>query len=106
MLELTQQATDVIRTIVESEPEAPEAAGLRIATGETTDEGTDLDLQFVGGPESGDETVEQDGVRVYLSSDASALLDDKVLDAHEHGDHIHFDIGEQGGELPPHEHLH
>ena len=56
----------------------------------------ELDLGLADGPEAGDETVEQDGVRVYLDRPASELLSDKVLDAQRHGDHVHFAIGEQG----------
>jgi iron-sulfur cluster assembly protein len=96
MLAVTQEAADVIRGIVENENDVPPEAGLRIDTGETTDEGTDLDISFVEGPEEGDEAVQEAGVNVYLSTDASELLSDKVLDAHEHGDHVHFEIGQQG----------
>jgi Fe-S cluster assembly iron-binding protein IscA len=95
MLAVTQGAADVIRGIVENEDDVPADAGLRIDTGETSEEGVDLDLSFVEGPEEGDSAVKQDGVNIYLSSDASVLLSDKVLDAHEHGDHVHFELGEQ-----------
>jgi iron-sulfur cluster assembly protein len=95
MLALTQGAADVIREMIEGEEEVPAEAGLRIDTGDVSDDGVDLDLQIVGAPEAGDETVEDKGARVYLSTEAAALLDDKVLDAREHGDHVHFEIGEQ-----------
>jgi Fe-S cluster assembly iron-binding protein IscA len=98
VLAVTQGAADVIRNIVAAEEDVPPDAGLRIDTGEVSDEGVDLDLAFVEGPEEGDSAVVQDGVNVYLSSDASALLADKILDAHEHGDHVHFEIGEQGAD--------
>jgi Fe-S cluster assembly iron-binding protein IscA len=96
MLALTQQATDVIRGIVDAEENAPPAAGLRIAAADATEDSVDLDLSFVDGPAEGDDAVEENGVHVYLDAEASALLDDKVLDAHEHDDHVHFEIGEQG----------
>jgi Fe-S cluster assembly iron-binding protein IscA len=96
MLALTQEAAEVIRGMVEDEEDVPAEAGLRIDTGETTDDGVDLDLAFVPGPAEGDATVQQDGVNVYLSSEAAEMLSDKVLDAHEHGDHVHFEIGDQG----------
>jgi Fe-S cluster assembly iron-binding protein IscA len=95
MLAVTQGAADVIRDMIEGEEEAAAEGGLRIDTGEASDEGVDLDLQFVDAPEEGDETVEEHGARVFLSAEASSLLDDKVLDAHEHGDHVHFSIEEQ-----------
>ena len=98
MLAVTQGAVDVIRGIVDTEQDVPPEAGLRIDTGAMTDQGVDLDLAFVEGPEEGDSAVKQDGVNVYLSSEASTLLSDKVLDAHEHGDHVHFEIGDQAGD--------
>jgi Fe-S cluster assembly iron-binding protein IscA len=95
MLEVTDGAVEVIRTMADNEDAASPEAGLRIATAETSADGVDLALDFVAGPAEGDATVEQDGVRVYLSADAAELLDDKTLDAHEHGDHVHFSIEEQ-----------
>ena len=95
MLAVSDGAVSVIRGMLESEEDAAAGAGLRIDTGTANDDGVDLDLEFVDAPEAGDETVEQDGIRVYLSADAAALLGDKVLDAHEHGDHVHFSIDEQ-----------
>ena len=97
MLALTDQATEVIRTMVAGNQDAPAEAGLRIDVGEQSEEGVDLDLQFVPGPEEGDDTISQQGVNVHLSPEAASLLDDKVLDAHEHDDHVHFEIGEQDG---------
>jgi Fe-S cluster assembly iron-binding protein IscA len=103
MLELTEGAMGVIRGIVEMES-ADGAAGLRITTEEMDGEEAELNLAVAEGPEEGDETVERDGVRVYLSAPASLLLSDKVLDAHEHDDHVHFEINEQGA--PPNGHVH
>jgi Fe-S cluster assembly iron-binding protein IscA len=96
VLALTEQAAEVIRTIVSGEDDAPVEAGLRIDVGEQSEEGVDLDLSFVAGPHDGDDTITEQGVNVHLSPEASSLLDDKVLDAHEHDDHVHFEIGEQG----------
>lgn len=92
MLALTHEAVEVINGIVDTEDET---SGLRIATGTSDGPETELQLAVAQGPEAGDETVEQDGVRVYLAPPASELLADKVLDAHEHDDHVHFTIAEQ-----------
>lgn len=106
MLALTQDAADVIRNIVDtSEEELPPETGLRIATESMDEEGAQLAITVVEGPEAGDETVTEHGATVYLSSAASELLDDKVLDAHAHEDHVHFTIGDQGAP-PPDGHLH
>jgi iron-sulfur cluster assembly protein len=84
MLDLTENATSVIRSIAER-PELPDDAGLRVAAGgEDTDR---LTVAAVDGPEEGDRVVEKEGARVYLDPQAAEILDDKVLDAQ---------VGDQG----------
>ena len=78
MLTLTDNATNVIRTLGES-PELPDGAGLRIAA--TADGSQGLTLAAATQPRDGDQVVEQDGARVFLEPDAAQVLDDKVLDA-------------------------
>jgi iron-sulfur cluster assembly protein len=94
MLELTQDAADAIRDIVGAHEDTPAGAGLRIST-ETVELNGNLMFALVAEPQEGDETIERETVRVYLSPDASALLADKVLNAHAHDDHVHFVIEEQ-----------
>jgi iron-sulfur cluster assembly protein len=103
MLEVTQQAFDVIRGIV-AEEGADEALGLRVTVdgGDTDDPGLNIDV--TDGPEAGDETIAKDGVRVYLDEQASELLNDKRLDVHAHGDHFHFTIDDQGAPPSTHDH--
>ena len=50
MLTLTPTASDAIRRLVETAG-APDSAGIRIAAGEPTDQGTPLNLSLVEGPE-------------------------------------------------------
>jgi Fe-S cluster assembly iron-binding protein IscA len=95
MLAVAQGAVEVIKGMVEDDDDASAEAGLRIDVGQGDEEGVELALDFVDGPGEGDATVEHDGVRVYLTAEAAALLDDKVLDAQAHGDHAHFSIEEQ-----------
>lgn len=96
MLTLTDNAADVIRGIVDSaDEELPAETGLRISTEVTDGQGAQLSISVVGGPQDGDDTIEENGALVYLSSKASLLLHDKVLDAQAHEDHVHFTIGEQ-----------
>jgi iron-sulfur cluster assembly protein len=107
MLSLTQDAAEVIRDIVDtSEEELPPETGLRIATESMDEDGAELAITVVEGPEDGDQKVSEHGATVYLSSTASQLLDDKVLDAHAHDDHVHFTIGDQGSEASTNEHHH
>jgi Fe-S cluster assembly iron-binding protein IscA len=46
-----------------------------------------LRISTADGPEEGDQVVEQDGARVFLTSRVADALDDKVLDA---------SVGDQG----------
>jgi iron-sulfur cluster assembly protein len=96
MLTLTESAKDAVRDMVSASP-APDGGGLRIAA-EPGDGGqASLSLSLVAGPVAGDEVVDEDGTRVFLEPAAASLLDDKVLDARRHEDHLHFTLEEQAG---------
>ena len=41
---------------------------------------------------------EGNAARVFLEPTAASLLDDMVLDAHRHDDHVHFSLEPQQGE--------
>jgi iron-sulfur cluster assembly protein len=85
MLDLTDNATSVIRSIAER-PESPDDAGLRVAAGgESADR---LTVARADGPQEGDQVVEKEGARVFLDPHAAEILDDKVLDAQ---------VGDEGG---------
>ena len=85
MLDLTDNATSVIRSIAER-PESPGDAGLRVtAGGESTGR---LAVAAAAGPQEGDQVVEKEGARVFLDPQAAEILDDKVLDAQ---------VGDEGG---------
>ena len=97
MLTLTESAKDVVRDMV-SAGTAPEGGGLRI-TAEPGDGGQgSLSLSVAAAPVEGDEVVDEDGTRVFLEPAAASLLDDKVLDAQRHEDHVHFTLEEQAGQ--------
>jgi iron-sulfur cluster assembly protein len=92
MLALTEQAKEVIKEIVE---EVGPGGGLRItASGHNGDSALDFDLAQA--PAAGDEVVSADGAKVFLDEAAAAVLADKMLDVHEHGDHFHFSLETQG----------
>jgi iron-sulfur cluster assembly protein len=84
MLDLTENATSMIRSIAER-PELPDDAGLRVTGGGGTE--ARLTVAAAGGPEDGDQVVEKEGARVFLDPQAAVILDDKVLDAQ---------VGDQG----------
>lgn len=68
--------------------------GLRVS-GAADDGETELDFELAASPVEGDEVVRLEGAVVFLDGIAAAVLDDKKLDVHAHGDHFHFSIDEQ-----------
>jgi Fe-S cluster assembly iron-binding protein IscA len=93
MLELSEQAVGVIRDIV-NEGEVGPDGGLRIS-GVADNGETALDFELAEAPVEGDEIVRENGAVLFLDEIAAAVLDDKRLDVHAHGDHFHFSIDEQ-----------
>lgn len=93
MLALSEQAAQVIREIVADGGVGPEG-GLRIsASGDNGD--TALEFELAEAPVDGDAIVREEGAVLFLDDTASAVLDDKILDVHAHGDHFHFSIDER-----------
>jgi iron-sulfur cluster assembly protein len=82
MLVLTPAAVQVVKTVTAA-PQAPEGAGLRIAssTAAAPDDAGALQVTAAEGPAEHDQVLENDGARVFLEPQAAAYLDDKVLDA-------------------------
>jgi iron-sulfur cluster assembly protein len=97
MLTMTGKAAETIRGIVEESDVGP-AGGLRISASNEGNGETALDFDVAAGPEEGDETVRSDGATVFLDETAAAVLADKQLDVHAHGDHFHFSIDEPGAD--------
>jgi Fe-S cluster assembly iron-binding protein IscA len=87
MLALTDSAKDALRQIVEDQ-QAPEGSGLRIAA-------ESLAFDLATEPSAGDTILEAGGARVFLDETAAAMLDDKVLDATSHEDHVHLTVEDQ-----------
>lgn len=96
MLVLTESAAEVVKSVT-SIPQAPEGAGLRIASSAKEPENPSaLEVTAAAGPDENDQVVEAAGARVFLEPHAAAYLSDKVLDAQfdEQG-RPHFSLGVQ-----------
>jgi iron-sulfur cluster assembly protein len=91
MLTITDNAAEAVRQISAGSGLEPEP-GLRITAGEPTVQGTPLELSLTGGAAATDQTIEEDGARVYLAGPVAQALDDKVLDAAFEGDRVRFEI--------------
>jgi iron-sulfur cluster assembly protein len=90
MLTLTPTAAEAVRALVSGMDVDDETGGLRIAPGETTAQGTSLELSLVNGPEATDDAVEAGGAHVFLESQVAEILDGKVLDADVHSGRVRF----------------
>lgn len=78
MLTLTENANNVVKSIVEQASGTP-AAGLRIS--QDAPDSPALHVMPTEGPQPGDHVMEESGARVFLEETAAVTLDDKVLDA-------------------------
>jgi iron-sulfur cluster assembly protein len=89
MLTITDNAAEAVRQLATDSGLEPDP-GLRISVGPRTADGSSLEIDLASSAGPRDETVEAGGARVYLDEMVAPALDDKVLDAELHGDHVHF----------------
>ena len=95
MLTLTENASTVVKTIVDQSTEQ-DHAGLRIS--QDAPDSPALHVIATEAPQPGDQVLEEDGARVFLEETAAVTLGDKVLDAQvDEGGGIQFSIGSQAG---------
>ena len=93
MVVMTEQAVEVIRSIVEDAEVGP-TGGLRISGSNEGNGDTALEFELASEPAEGDKVVREAGAVVFLDEAAAAVLSDKTLDVHAHGDHFHFSLDE------------
>ena len=103
MLAMTQQAAEVVESIVDR-PEVPDSAVLRITTQVSDSNGSgpshELQLELVSAPAEDDVVVED--LPISVEPAAATFLDDKVLDAEIDGEGVHFRLygrPEEDGEV-------
>jgi len=96
MLVLTEAAAEVVKALT-STPQAPDGAGLRIASSAMEPGNPEaLQVSAAPGPSENDQVIEAAGAHVYLEPQAAAYLDDKVLDAElDSQGNAHFSLGVQ-----------
>lgn len=96
MLVLTEAAAEVVKSLT-STPQAPQGAGLRIASSAANPENLGaLQVSAALGPSENDQVIESGGAHVYLEPHAAVYLEDKVLDARVDGaGNTHFTLGLQ-----------
>jgi iron-sulfur cluster assembly protein len=81
MLAISPAATAAISTAL-GVAEVPDGAGLRLATGPTTDQGVAIEIEFVSAAVPGDQVIETGAAAdVFVEPATAELLDDQMLDA-------------------------
>jgi iron-sulfur cluster assembly protein len=95
MLTITADAAEAIAHALE---EAPDTAGIRIAHGDRSlnGSGPSLEVEMVPEPELEDEVIEAEGARLFLDPSTAVALDGKVLHAEEDAGEIRFAIIDVG----------
>lgn len=94
MLAITEAAIEAIKDIIG--PDAPAGTGFRISVEGGDEEEAELALNVEDGPFEGDVIIEASGgLLVYLESEAADMLEETVLDAEPHDDHVHFTLEPQ-----------
>lgn len=93
MLTLTENATTIVKTLTTQAVDSPEG-GLRISSPDPN--ATTFSVAVAPAPEAADQVIVDGDARVFVEENASAALDDKVLDAglDEQGA-VHFQLGLQ-----------
>ncbi|HET6699147.1 MAG TPA: Fe-S cluster assembly protein HesB [Nocardioidaceae bacterium] len=78
MLTLTENASTVVKSIVDQSGDSPDG-GLRIS--QDAADSPALHVIPSDSPQPGDQVLEDGGARVFLEETAAVTLDDKILDA-------------------------
>ena len=97
MLDLTEQAVEAIRNIVDESEVGPNG-GLRISGSNEGNGDTALEFELAPEPAEGDAVVRESGAVVFLDPTAADVVAGMTLDVHAHGDHFHFSLDPPDGD--------
>jgi iron-sulfur cluster assembly protein len=96
VLTLTENASTVVKTLVDHAEGQKHEAGLRIS--QDAVDSPALHVIPADQPYPGDQVLEDEGARVFLEETAAATLDDKILDAKvDDNGGVQFTIANQAG---------
>jgi iron-sulfur cluster assembly protein len=79
VLTLTENASTVVKALVDQTGGNTQEGGLRIS--QDAPDSPALHVIPSEAPQPGDQVLEEDGARVFLEETAATTLDDKILDA-------------------------
>jgi iron-sulfur cluster assembly protein len=95
VLTLTENASTVVKALVDQTGGNTQEGGLRIS--QDAADSPALHVIPSEAPQPGDQVLEEDGARVFLEETAATTLDDKILDAQvDDNGGVQFTIAVQG----------
>lgn len=93
MLTLTENASTIVKTLTDQAVDSPEG-GLRITSSDKSD--TAFAVTVTPAPDANDQIITDGRSRVFVDENASAQLDDKILDAQlDDQGAVHFELNPQ-----------
>ena len=93
MLTLSASAVEAVDSLLHSNPDVPEDAGLRIFPISEAQ----LGMELAAEPEPEDQLVESGGARVFVDGQIAPMLEDAELIAQQDGDELAFGLAMPGG---------
>lgn len=93
MLTLSASAIEAVDSLLHSNPEVPEEAGLRILPVSESE----LTIELAVEPEPEDQVIERGGARVFVDDQIAPMLDNAELIARQDGDQLAFGLAVPGG---------
>ena len=97
MLTMTPTAAEAVRQLV-SGTSIESSGGVRISPAAPSPASAPLQVAVAPSPETTDQTIDETGARVFVASDATEFLDDKVLDAEVDAGRVRFAIMDTRGD--------
>lgn len=92
MLTLSASAVEAVDSLLHSNPEVPEEAGLRILPVSESE----LTMELAVEPEPEDQVIERGGARVFVDGQIAPMLDNAELIARQDGDQLAFGLAMRG----------
>jgi Fe-S cluster assembly iron-binding protein IscA len=93
MLTLSASAVEAVDSLLHSNPDVPDEAGLRILPISESE----LTIELAVEPEPEDQVIERGGARVFVDGEIAPMLDNAELIAREDGGQLAFGLSVPGG---------
>ena len=79
-IEMTEAAAEVLKRSLDLGNVDPATGGIRLRGARSLSGAFDVQVELAGGPESGDQTIEAHGIRLFVAPDVTEAMPDAVVD--------------------------